>query len=211
MPDAGPDDPRACAWCHEPLPPHPGKGRPPTTHPGDCRRLRRNALQLRARIERYLAAAGPVAIDRSDDVHGAIRESAVDRSDLYGDEPTLGNIAEPFNPRHLPGKALMAVIRKHEEQQATAAQMKRQAATVDADVRAKAALVPLIPYDEYREILRRRPGTSPSPAFLAYEARREELDAALGQVLLAMTAPAPRTKRTKAPTAEPPTADTVTD
>lgn len=191
MPATFPPDTRICAGCDEPLPPHIGRGRPPLTHPGECRRLRRNRMQLQARIERYISAAGPAALDRSDNVRGVLAEDTVDYDDVHGDEALLGSTEEPLNPRYLPGKVLMAAIKKHEEQQAVVNRMRRQGHTVDPETRAKAALVPLIDYEEYRELLRRRPGTKPSPAFLAYEARREELDAALGQLCLAMTNPDP--------------------
>lgn len=145
-------------------------------------------MQLQARIARYLGAAGPVAIDRSDRVRGAIPESAVDSSEIHGDEASLGGIAQPFDPIYLPGRALMETVRKHEENHATTALLAEHREGIDPQLRAKVALIPSIPYEEYRALLRRRPGAAASPAFLEYEARRDEIHEAEREYLLLMAA-----------------------
>lgn len=55
-----------CRFCGDPLPARqPGQmGRPPVTHPGDCRRLAHNAASMNARVARFRAAHRLVA-DRS--------------------------------------------------------------------------------------------------------------------------------------------------
>ncbi|PPB50516.1 hypothetical protein C4K88_01060 [Arthrobacter pityocampae] len=107
-----------------------------------------------------------------------MREADVDSSDLYGDDATLGAIMSASDPKYLPGKALMAVVREYEEGQAELARLRKHVSSVDPALRAKVALIPPIPFEEYRALLRRRPGTLASPAFREYETRREELHAA---------------------------------
>lgn len=70
-----------CAWCRQPLD-YSGKGRPPRTHPGECRRLYDNAQEWHRKQRAFASDASP-------DLRGRRRHRSRELMDWYapdGDE-----------------------------------------------------------------------------------------------------------------------------
>lgn len=112
------NDPAACKWCGEPLPPRPAgtPGRPATTHAGDCRRKYRNRYRLEWRIEAFRAA------HRREAFYADLPWAAPFRDVAIYDEargryalPDHFSEVDPDPTRGLYGKALMDAIERWEE------------------------------------------------------------------------------------------------
>lgn len=175
-----PDTPRLCAYCAEPLPPHTGRGRPALTHPGDCRRKRRNATRLQERVDAFREYLNDVPeIDRSDGVvRGAVPVDRVSFDDLHDEHGTPAYTIMTAPKILIHPKEFLSYMHAFEETQASLSALRDFVGEVDPEIRAKVALIPEIRYDEYMALLARHPGSRMSPAFAYYAEHREELDAA---------------------------------
>ncbi len=145
-----PEKASKCHYCGEPLAARPTgtRGRPAITHPGDCRRLHNNRVNLEYRIRRFRAAHERIA-DRS--IVSDVIATEYDPEEVLDFSPI-----DPDPYRGLYGAALMHEIEQWEKR----VRIQREIDRVETVLALAAArdyddTLPAMPQDERAEIVRR--------------------------------------------------------